>query len=272
MSNQNYRISIKPDPAKAHLIQPKVQIYEAHLLPVDKVTHLKLLADLYSPEKHNQCRQYQNRLLEGRLSAEDATEALSLINSRGQLLWESLCEQLDLRTHVPDGAKLLFDIHEHHCATTSSKYHISPCWEQLERFELYPGSYPTIRRIHTSSPNSCQEQQIRPISHYPSHDNICWINVLLMRARDLKPPATNHREEIDYCLISDILFNVRDRLSAEGSPVRINLEIVRTGSFEALEQHLDEKGIGYFSLVHFDVHGHIKPDLWWVAQFIPPIL
>jgi hypothetical protein len=273
MSNHIYTILIKPYPTKASLNNQDRVFYEAHLLPADETILLELQStELYSPEQHIQRLRYQNRFLEGELSDEFAEDALSMIKCRGELLWESLCQQLSLGTRVPKDARLVFDIYEHRYAISLSGDHISPCWEQLERFELHPGTqaYPTIRRIHTASPTTYPDQQVKPIPHYLSQDNILWINVLLVRARELTLTAFNNRQEVDCCLAHDIISAVRDLLEDKDRPIRIHMEVVRRGSLEALEQHLKDKGAGYFSLIHFDVHGFTRPDSRWVVHFTPP--
>ena len=42
------------------------------------------------------------------------------------------------------------------------------------------------------------------------------------------------------------------------SKLRVNIELLRPGTYEALERHLESKGSGYYHIVHFDVHGALK--------------
>ncbi len=40
--------------------------------------------------------------------------------------------------------------------------------------------------------------------------------------------------------------------------LRVNIEILRPSTYEALAKHLESKGQGYYHIVHFDVHGALK--------------
>src|SRR5947207_5228550 len=43
----------------------------------------------------------------------------------------------------------------------------------------------------------------------------------------------------------------------ENSGRDVRLDIVRPGTFEALRSHLETYGVGYYRIVHFDVHGSV---------------
>ena len=42
------------------------------------------------------------------------------------------------------------------------------------------------------------------------------------------------------------------------SKLRVNIELLRPGTYEALAKHLESKGSGYYHIVHFDVHGSLQ--------------
>ncbi len=41
----------------------------------------------------------------------------------------------------------------------------------------------------------------------------------------------------------------------EKCQLRVNVELLRPGTYEALERHLEEKGAGFYHIIHFDAHG-----------------
>jgi len=42
------------------------------------------------------------------------------------------------------------------------------------------------------------------------------------------------------------------------SKLRVNIELLRPGTYEALAKHLESKGSGHYHIVHFDVHGSLQ--------------
>jgi hypothetical protein len=86
------------------------------------------------------------------------------------------------------------------------------------------------------------------------------INILLIVARDIsKKPAAY--SDVSPSMASAILSRLRLDLRATGSPLQLNVEIVRPGTLASLEQHLERSqtvhGSGYFHIVHFDLHGGV---------------
>ena len=56
-----------------------------------------------------------------------------------------------------------------------------------------------------------------------------------------------------------VLRHLQDQLRKENSPYDVQLDVVRPGTYEALKHHLQRKGYyGYYSIVHFDLHGYIE--------------
>jgi hypothetical protein len=84
------------------------------------------------------------------------------------------------------------------------------------------------------------------------------VNLLLVVARNTTSPDN---EEVDPTLASSILIDIRKTLRMSNPAVQLNIEIVRPGTFEALQGHLaraeDIHGPGYYHAVHFDVHGQV---------------
>jgi hypothetical protein len=71
------------------------------------------------------------------------------------------------------------------------------------------------------------------------------INLLVVIAR----PSNN---DVSYRTISRPLIE-----AIEESKLRLKVELLRPGTYEALERHLEEKGAGFYHLIHFDTHGSL---------------
>lgn len=69
-------------------------------------------------------------------------------------------------------------------------------------------------------------------------------------------------EDVSPSIATKTLLGLRDELDRDGRGHKLNVEIVRPGTFEAFKQHLlrteEIRGPGYFHLVHFDTHGTVK--------------
>ena len=73
------------------------------------------------------------------------------------------------------------------------------------------------------------------------------INLLVVVARP------NAEDDIPHRTISrPLVETIRE------AKLRVNIEILRPGTYEALAKHLKAKGNGYYHIVHFDVHGGFK--------------
>ena len=73
------------------------------------------------------------------------------------------------------------------------------------------------------------------------------INLLVVTARP------NAESDVGYRTISRPLVE-----AIRNARLRVNIELLRPGTYEALERHLENKGSGYYHIVHFDVHGALK--------------
>ena len=70
------------------------------------------------------------------------------------------------------------------------------------------------------------------------------INVLVVTARP------DEEEDVGYRTISRPLIE-----ALRNARVRVNVDLLRPGTFQALSEQLDQKPKGYYHLVHFDAHG-----------------
>ena len=81
-----------------------------------------------------------------------------------------------------------------------------------------------------------------PVSAYVQPSPV--INLLVVTAR---PKEEN---DVGYRTISRSLIE-----AIEKCQLRVNVELLRPGTYEALERHLEEKGAGFYHIIHFDAHG-----------------
>ncbi|BAZ26624.1 hypothetical protein NIES4073_75320 [Kalymmatonema gypsitolerans NIES-4073] len=70
------------------------------------------------------------------------------------------------------------------------------------------------------------------------------INLLVVTARP------NEEQDVGYRTISRPLIE-----AIENSQLAVNVKLVRPGTYEALARHLEEKGAGFYHIIHFDAHG-----------------
>ncbi len=73
------------------------------------------------------------------------------------------------------------------------------------------------------------------------------INLLVVVARP------NEEHDVGYRTISRPLIE-----AIQNSQLRVNVELLRPGTYEALARHLEEKGEGFYHIIHFDAHGALK--------------
>ncbi|MEM6614194.1 MAG: CHAT domain-containing protein [Cyanobacteria bacterium P01_C01_bin.72] len=73
------------------------------------------------------------------------------------------------------------------------------------------------------------------------------INLLVVTARP------NAAQDVGYRTISRPLVE-----AIRNAKLQVKIELLRPGTYEALERHLEAKGSSYYHVVHFDVHGALK--------------
>ncbi|MGB5713424.1 MAG: CHAT domain-containing protein, partial [Waterburya sp.] len=72
------------------------------------------------------------------------------------------------------------------------------------------------------------------------------INLLVVTARP------NGEQDVGYRTISRPLVE-----AIRNAELKVNIDLLRPGTYQALDQHLDKKGNGYYHIVHFDTHGSL---------------
>ncbi len=85
---------------------------------------------------------------------------------------------------------------------------------------------------------------VKPVSTQGKVAESPVINLLVVTARP------NEEDDVGYRTISRPLIE-----AIQNSKLRVKVELLRPGTYEALERHLEEKGSGFYHIIHFDVHG-----------------
>ncbi len=85
---------------------------------------------------------------------------------------------------------------------------------------------------------------VQPVSVPANVQSSPTINLLVVTARP------DEDRDVGYRTISRPLIEL-----IENSQLPVNVDLLRPGNYEALSKHLEEKGEGYYHIIHFDVHG-----------------
>lgn len=84
-----------------------------------------------------------------------------------------------------------------------------------------------------------------PVSAYVQPSPV--INLLVVVARP------DEEDDVGYRTISRPLIE-----AIQNSQLGVNVELLRPGTYEALDRHLEEKGEGFYHIIHFDAHGALR--------------
>ena len=171
----------------------------------------------------------------------------------------NLFGQLDLPLSLPK-TRIRIDVRERRnqasAPQTDTIHRLQ--WELLEDPHHWHNFNPciTVRRIVTPADTS---PELKRVCSWSTSDSI---NILLVVARRLEnDQGREHHGVIPSSALSAIQ-NAQKQLNTRRSSPRIKLEIVRPGTYQALQGHLEkstrEIGHGYFHMVHLDLHGLVK--------------
>lgn len=135
----------------------------------------------------------------------------------------------------------------------------SLAWELLEEKRLWK-QRPfriSITRITTRSPD---EPRGTDRGVFPKFSNSSF-RLLLVISRSFKR-VNNTFADARADIVQTSLFHILKGLRTYGYGDRFEVELIRPGTFEELECHLEQchRGKLHFDLVHFDLHGLIKFD------------
>lgn len=231
------------------------------------------ITDPLTPEQNATCRWYlQQYIQQAPFSVDKATEAEALLEEYPN----QLLRQLPLRLAVlssfkagvnrSDATTILIDVFQRPSDSEDSNGIEESIhqlfWETLEANRLWshPNCHVIVRRClnHRQTSSPPQLEKVNPWIH---DDGSSTLNVLLVVARDLTSDPTVY-EDVSPSIATKTLLGLRDELDRHVGRHKLNVEIVRPGTFGAFKQHLrrteEIRGPGYFHLVHFDTHGTVK--------------
>jgi hypothetical protein len=200
---------------------------------------------------------YLNKLPYERGRADIAAESLnSYANSLfAQLYLRRICTWISGRTsssHKLLEVDVIKDSQDSNAVSSGTVHRLH--WEVLE----YPRLWTTANLRTTIRRNISQRETLNlSIKRVESwSQGVPAVNILLVISRRLDGKG---REEVDPSLVLHSMQTLKRDLESRGAIFRLNIEIVRPGSFEALEKHLDKRSKhrrnGDIHIVHFDVHG-----------------
>ncbi|KAH7390364.1 hypothetical protein BKA64DRAFT_679066 [Cadophora sp. MPI-SDFR-AT-0126] len=144
-------------------------------------------------------------------------------------------------------------------------------WETLEDPKLWnhPNWDVVVQRAVVTSIRDVSPV-CAPVGSWDRPSGMTTFNVLLVIARDTTEQPSIY-SDIDPFLATDALVKIRKRLGSMYNPIRLNLEIVRPGTFFGFKEHLrraeETHGPGYFHLVHFDMHGKVGTRKGKVSKY-----
>ncbi|KAI9770677.1 MAG: hypothetical protein M1839_003061 [Geoglossum umbratile] len=208
------------------------------------------------------CRWYLEDYLSSPFSADRANDAQLSLKKYSQDLIRQL-HLKDLATALlsctPGEKRLHLDIAEDDTAgsTTSTIHQLY--WELLEEADLWENDEIKINVRRTFQTSRSPTTLPRLHSWRIGESAMNFLNVLLVIGRETSTNPDPNR--FNDALASTVLINIQKTLRNSKSPVKLNVEIARPGSFQALKDHLARAeslhGRGYYHIVHLDMHGQV---------------
>jgi hypothetical protein len=236
------------------------------IITATKVAQCRILRDPFDSKQKGECRWYLHSYLQKYpYSTTRARKAAGLLKGYAR----DLQGQLRLNEFIPaagddassDRRVLVLEIEEDQLDDSIHQLY----WELLEELGVWDRRDLDIR-IHRLScaGGSVSRGGIKRVQSW-SHQarSPPSLDILLVVARNLEK-RTDKYNDVNPWVISDILGNIQQTFDQSRASVRINIEVVRPGTLDALENHLarsDERhGPGYFHVVHFDIHGKVRRE------------
>ncbi|KAF4634097.1 hypothetical protein G7Y89_g4013 [Cudoniella acicularis] len=209
---------------------------------------------------HDSCLTYLNEMLkEGRKYDPDFAQSTdSIIHEYGQELFKRLA--IGSFSGNLAHSKLIVEIREavKHVGTKNTIHRLR--WEQLEDGNLWPRDKArsiTVRRITPQETTVANGLAPKSSGNFSQEKERGRVNILLVIARNFEK-SDGEYYDIDPGITLGAILRMKRKLEETNSPFHIMLEIVRPGTFTAFKAHLKSRPIGYFDIVHFDVHGKIN--------------
>jgi hypothetical protein len=158
------------------------------------------------------------------------------------------------RTLVVD----ICDSERNSCVDSNSLHGLH--WELLEQSSLWSEYFDNISVRRRISAGLDIKSGFKTIELRTQDGRTSSVNVLLVIARktELKPTVY---EDVDPSMALNAFLAIQKVFKESFQGLRLNVEVVRPGTFEALRNHLEsstsKRGISYYHLAHFDVHGRV---------------
>ena len=258
--SQRHKLSI----IEVNSIQPTPDGKQARLVELNLDGEVKhegyIITDPFSAEDYAKLTEYLRVLVQNEPDLQDRVVALETLVKGYR---KELHSQVNLNEQCHKRVEI--DVHESH--STSPTTHVDTIhsfqWEQLEEPQQWqlPNLHVTVRRI-VAPGNHNTKSALKKVSSWSIKGSTeSSINVLLLIARNLPIDPRDQYYDIDPSIALLALISARERLKANRSTHQLHIEVVRPGSYEALEQHLERakviQGSGYFHMVHLDCHGQV---------------
>ena len=184
-----------------------------------------------------------------------ATAAARILSRVGERLFSTIDWRVASKDFKPHQSVSIQILELVNTDPQSSVRHVY--WELLEQLELWPDairpssvvvsrSYPGIGQSVTQHVKRQDAVKIATGMCRERSEKTDTFNILVCSAR---PDGVY---DIPQRLVSQI---VRQEIQRPGLDRKARMDIVRPGTFEALKQHFAASEIGYYDIVHFDLHG-----------------
>ncbi|KAF5642455.1 uncharacterized protein FTJAE_3612 [Fusarium tjaetaba] len=228
------------------------------------------ITDPLTSDQKETCRWYLQQYVRlSPFSVNRAEEAKAILDQYPHQLLDqlplrrALLPQLEQGAYSLDPVTLLVDVFElpKSVESESDDSVHQLFWETLEYPELW--SHPNWKVIVRRSliyQRTNLPPQVHKVDYWANADGSKSLNVLLVVARDLTNDPSVY-EDVSPSIATNTLLKIRHELNQHPSGNKLNVEIVRPGTFAAFKEHLRHsektRGPGYFHLVHFDTHGTV---------------
>lgn len=230
------------------------------------------IVDPFNEDDEEECRWYiEDYLRESPFEQSRADAVVESLDYYGQNLFDQL--QLDrlftsliYKDNLRDQDLLNIDVEERLIADPAHTIHRLH-WETLEWPKLWAelGLQVVVRRLLPAF--NAGISSIKRLDSWSRGIPVLQILLVVARYMDRNEPnshlGSNQSQygDADTDQVYRSLKAIKFDLEGRRASFRINIEIVRPGTFSALKKHLEEKSTkhpnGYFHIVHFDLHGRI---------------
>lgn len=232
-------------------------------LEYDLVREAVRVFDPFTTSQAAECRWYLEKYAsQDPFESERASKVAESIRMyasqlHGQLLLDGVFEAQELGPE--DTQTLKIDIVDSADAKFVGKSMHVLHWELLEQTLLWPENFDriTVRRI---VPKTAGLVPDNGGSRAEIKSSTSQLNILLVVARDTTDNSTKYRDVNPFETLK-VLLALQKSLKLSYAQTRLNVQVVRPSTYEALRQLLERSaewnGKGYFHVVHFDVHGRV---------------